>query len=784
MQPPYPLVFFCSLTTLSFEILLIRIFSIRLSYHYASLIISLSMTGLVIGGLVVYFGQRRRHFSSFPSSRILHYFAAALTVSCPAVFILLSVIPLDHVRMLWEKIQVVYLVVFILLCTIPFFLYGVFISSTLSVWHGKANRVYASDLIGGATGLLLAVMLMNMIKVEYVLVTLTAATGSVILSGLRKTFFRILTGTVLFGLCLFIVLETSSFKISPYKGLAQALNDDGARHINTIYTSHSRLDFFENPRMKFAPGLSLAFTGHIPKGLGMALDGEIVGVVIDRKELKQCDFLSYIPSALPYLLIQPKNVVIIGARNSIDLWQPSYFGASRVSIAEHDASVVKALESQRESLGPMQIPVFFGSGRNLLRNLPQDLGLILLSRTGFFPTGNFGLQEDYDLTVEAISTYMKQLQGNGILFIQMFLSPPPRIELRLARNIKAALKKTGTQEPEKSLLIYRSWDTINFLVKKDGFSEADFSKVSQFLESRQFDLLYPDVVGQEKFITGLDYLHIFHRILTDKLSSEFNSSYIFDIRETTDDRPFFHYFLRASKAIDIYEFSGRKWAYFLHEGMLLPFILLFLLIIAICIFGTAFILSRNLGPKLETRNLRLVTGSLVYFTLIGFAFMFVEVFFIHRLILPFGSPMKALSLTLVIILISAGFGSLTTGWLVWKKMIWIISLAPFFIIANYLVFDMADENVLSAFLIVPIGMVLGFFFPAGLRFLVSYETGGVPLAYAANGAASIIAPSLASLVAVSYGCNVLLVLAAILYALAIAVISIIVLRTERASGYS
>ncbi len=279
-------------------------------------------------------------------------------------------------------------------------------------------------------------------------------------------------------------------------------------------------------------------------------------------------------------------------------------------------------------------------------------------------------------------------------------------------------------------------------------------------------------------------MHIFHRILTDKLSSEFNSSYIFDIRETTDDRPFFHYFLRPSKAIDIYEFSGRKWAYFLHEGMLLPFILLFLLIIAICIFGTAFILSRNLGSKLETRNLRLVTGSLVYFTLIGFAFMFVEVFFIHRLILTFGSPMKALSLTLVIILISAGFGSLTTGWLVWKKMIWIISLAPLFIIANYFVFDMADENVLSAFLIVPIGMVLGFFFPAGLRFLVSYETGGVPLAYAANGAASIIAPSLASLVAVSYGCNVLLVLAAILYALAIAVISIIVLRTARASGYS
>jgi len=784
MRPPYPLVFFCSLITLSFEILLIRIFSIRLSYHYASLVISLSMTGLVIGGLVVYFKQRGQHFPNSQSSRILHYFAAALAVSCPAVFILLSVIPLDHVRMLWEKIQVVYLIVFILLCAIPFFLYGVFISSVLSVWHDKANRVYANDLMGGATGLLLVVMLMNMIKMEYVLVILTVATGSLILSGLEKTFFRILTGSVLLGLCLFIVLDASSFKISPYKGLAQALNDDGTRHITTIYTSHSRLDFFESPRMKFAPGLSLAFTGHIPKGLGMALDGEIVGVVMDRKELKQCDFLSYMPSALPYILIQPKNVVIIGARNSIDLWQPSYFGVSRVSIAEHDASVIKVLTSQHESFGPIQMPVFFGSGRNLLSNLSQDLDLILLSRTGFFPTGNFGLQEDYDLTVEAITTYMKRLQGNGILFIQMFLLPPPRLELRLANNIKAALKKTGTQEPNKRLLIYRSWDTVNFLVKKDGFSEADFSKVSQFLESRQFDLLYPDVVGHEKFITGLDYFHLFRRILTDKSSSEFNSSYTFDIRETTDDRPFFHYFLKLSNAIDIYELSGRKWAYFLHEGMFPPFILLFLLCIAICIFGATFFLSRNLVSQLETRNPRLITGSLVYFTLIGFAFMFVEVFFIHRLILPFGSPMKAFSLTLVTILISAGFGSLTTGWLVWKKMMWIISFAPFFIIANYFVFDMADENVLSAFLVVPIGMVLGFFFPAGLRFLVSYETGVVPLAYATNGAASIIAPSLASLVAVSYGCNVLLILAAMLYALAIAIMIFAVHRISMASKYS
>ena len=111
----------------------------------------------------------------------------------------------------------------------------------------------------------------------------------------------------------------------------------------------------------------------------------------------------------------------------------------------------------------------------------------------------------------------------------------------------------------------------------------------------------------------------------------------------------------------------------------------------------------------------------------------------------------------------------------------IIGLAPLSIFASYFLFDLVDETVLSAVFMVPIGIVLGFFFPVGLRFLVRAETGGVPLAYAANGAASIIAPSLASVVAVAYGCNVLLILAAILYTFAIATMLLVVPRVSKTS---
>lgn len=219
--------------------------------------------------------------------------------------------------------------------------------------------------------------------------------------------------------------------------------------------------------------------------------------------------------------------------------------------------------------------------------------------------------------------------------------------------------------------------------------------------------------------------------------------------------------------------------------MSLPFILVCTILFTICIFVIVLILTKKkLKFSLKSQKSPSLSCSLIYFALIGFAFMFIEVFFIHRLILPFGSPVKAFSVTLVTILVSAGMGSIGTGWFTGKKTMVTISLAPLLIIANYFFFDLADESVLSAIFIIPIGIVLGFFFPVGLRFLVTNKTGQVPLAYTANGAASIIAPSLVSLVAVSYGCKVLLLLAAFLYILAIAIILPVIFRVLTASKYS
>jgi len=781
MSPPYRIIVACSFGVLSFEILLIRIFSIRLSYHYASLIISLSMTGLVIGGVTAFFRQRTSHHQSMPPFQPAQRLAAAIAVSCPAVFILLSTIPLDHVRMLWEKAQIVYLGLFILLCTIPFFFYGVFISSALSAWSTRANRVYASDLLGGAAGLLATVVFMNIFRIEYIVVAFAVAVGSVVISEFTKPFSKICLGLILLALCLPVLAGKFPLAISPYKGLMQALKDDDARHVETIYSSHSRLDLFENPRTRIAPGLSLAFTKPVPRGIGMALDGDVVGAVMEWDNLKSYDFLSYMPSALPYILGEPESVVVIGAKSNIDLLLPAYFRTPCIHAAEHDASVLRFFNThQKDQSGSPPVPIFEGSGRSLLKSLPRKHGLVFLSKTGFFPSGQFGLQEDYDLTSQAIEAYTRTLQDDGILFIQTYLLPPPRLELRLAANIAAALKRMGIQETWKHLVIYRSWDTINYVVKRDSFSGVDLEKISRFLVSRQFDLLYPDTVGQAKFIAGLNYSALFHQILNTASSAGFISSYPFDIRETTDDRPFLYYFLKPGKIGEVYELSGKKWIYFLHEGMFLPFTLFLLICLSLAVFFAVSLVSSKSGFKQRTvQKSTFKPLSLAYFISIGFAFMFVEVYFVHRLMLSFGSPASAFSTTLVTTLLCAGFGSLAAAKAMCRKTVWVISLAPLLIIMCWSLFDVVKEVRISAAMIVPAGIVMGLFFPSGLRYLLNDESDNVPLAYAANGAASIIAPSLASFLAVTYGCNLLLILAAILYAVATAIILPVAYRTPR-----
>ena len=605
------IVFFSSLTILAFEIILIRTFSVRFSYHYASLIISIAMTGLVFGGIATFL--KRDMLSRIGIEKC----AALLSFSCPLIFILSYFIPMDYYRILWENIQILYLFLFMLGCAVPFFFYAIILSLSLSFNPSVSNRIYAADLIGASVGVALAVFSMDYIAPDYIIAIPSVLLAVVLFFELKGRLSKtVFLSTTLF-LSALIISGQFTAGLSPYKGLMQALKEDGSRHIRTIYSSHSRLDVFESLRMKFAPGLSLTYTKPVPQGLGMALDGEIAGVMLDEKNIPEDEFLLHMPSALPYLLKKPEKVLVIGFKNSVDVLAPYYFGAQTVTLAEKDRSVIKFLSTQYPGDSIYNKSLYESSGRLLLKKSKEHFDVISLSRTGFFPSGTFGLQEDYELTIEALQTYLSHLKDDGMLSIQMFLLPPARYELKMMNNIIRALKKEDLEITKGHLLIFRSWDTINFLIKKKGFSVKEFSIINAFLNSRNFDTIYGYNPSGTKFITGVDYRHMFELLLNKDQRDSFIKNYTFDISATSDNRPFFHYFFKADKLREIYDLSGKKWSYFIHEGMALPFIIFFQVLISL-LYSRPFLYTQN---STKTHQSAAIQGILNQLSICSISFL-------------------------------------------------------------------------------------------------------------------------------------------------------------------
>jgi hypothetical protein len=424
----------------------------------------------------------------------------------------------------------------------------------------------------------------------------------------------------------------------------------------------------------------------------------------------------------------------------------------------------RLIRARYDKRGPYGETFRYESAREYLRTA-RDVDLIVISRTAFLPSGAFGLQEDYETTVEALQASLSSLAPDGILYVQMFILPPPRYELRMANNLAQALRGMGVKRVSDCLLVFRSWDTMNFLIRKSGFTTDNQAVVKGFIEDMGFARVWPKSEGPTA-ILGADYGELFHSIIDQNGRAEVESGYPFDVRITTDDRPFFHYFLKLGKTVEVFRLVGNKWAYFIYEGMALPFLTGFLIVISLVLFVGVFLsshLTRNTAPRSDRTSSGLINYPLqrgaryLFFALIGTGFMFVEAFFIHALILPLGSPERAFAFTLAALLLGCGAGSLASSSVGRKGVVVPIALAPALLLVCALCFPFVRESPFLILFALSCGLPLGVFFPSGVRFLCGSEGGAIPLAYALNGAASIIAPPLASVVASAMGLKMLLV---------------------------
>jgi MFS family permease len=176
--------------------------------------------------------------------------------------------------------------------------------------------------------------------------------------------------------------------------------------------------------------------------------------------------------------------------------------------------------------------------------------------------------------------------------------------------------------------------------------------------------------------------------------------------------------------------------------------------------------------------------------------MFFEVCLIQKLTLFLGYPTYSLTVTLFSLLVFSGLGSLASRRYAQRRnralfalFAGIVALTILYqfgvahLVDAFVAAPLAARAALAVLLLAPLGLCLGAFMPIGLSSvarLTDHAREYVAWAWAVNGFFSVVSSVLATILSMSFGFRVVLLLAALIYAIGVVALTRVPETTARA----
>jgi hypothetical protein len=787
--------FLLSAATLLFEINLTRLFSVAQFYHFAFMIVSLALLG---------FGASGSALSLFPRwgrrwpERALGWLALGFAVSSVGSFALINLLPFDSFSIAWDQRQVGVLALHYLALATPFFCSGAAVGLLLSARPAAASRTYFVNLVGSASGCLLALVAPGPLGGEGVVILSggLAALAALLFLAPRpgvpnNTITRVLSASLLSAYLVALLLPPSflTIRLSPYKDLSYALNVPGAEVVSQRWNAFSRVNLVQSPAIRSLPGLSYRYPGLPPRQHGLTVDGgDLSGIVVDLDDL---DFAGYLPGALAYVLRPSADVLSLEPHGGLDILVAQALGAHVITAVEPNPLVVKAARPIYALPG---VRTVIESGRSYARRTAQRYDVVTLALTAPYRpvrSGAYSLAEDYRYTVEAFVDYMALLRPAGILQATRWLQTPPSEETRLFALAVTALERRGV-DPANALLYFRGYNTATVLIQPDGFTPAEVDAARGWLAERAFDLVYApgvrrDEVNRYNVLPSPVYYEAATGLLSTPDRMAWFDAFDFDVTPPTDDHPFFGHFFRWRQAAQVLQEAGQTWQPFGGAGYFVLLALLALATVAALVVILLPLLAGRLAGRLngaapegtpEThRTGGMLAPTLAYFGLIGLGFLLVEIPLAQRFMLFLGQPVYGLTAVLFALLFFSGLGSLASARLSQRAalvaLIAVVLVYPALLPHLFDLFlgaALGSRLVIATLALAPLGFLLGVPFPRGIGWLEGRAPGLIPWAWGVNGAASVVASVGAALLALSLGFSWVLIVGALCYAGALVVV--------------
>lgn len=768
-------IFFVALAGLAYQVLLTRIFSVMLYYHFAFAGVSLAMLGMTIGAMQVYGEASASTEKSFADGWIKAalMFSVSGVMAIPIFMYLPQLAELILPRQSLTVVLSVLLPFAMLFFVVPFTYCGICITLLLTRASLPVNQLYAWDLAGAAIGCLAivgAMFVLDPISILFCLGGVVAASA---------WFMATKSGSSLKPLALYCM--GALFALGLAHGTAYltgmpVLKLEWAKNKYQGATLFERWNVFsrvvvtprspETSRIPSGWGFGSQPTMAAPEQVNLSIDAD-AGTVITRFDTHDITSLRYLQDDIinaGYFVRPAKDVAVIGVGGGRDILSALTFGATRVTGIEINPAIFEALTDKfADFSGNLHrrndVRLVNAEARSWLAASSEHFDLIQISLIDTWAAtaaGGLTLTENKLYTIEAWQEFLHRLTPEGVLTVSRWFDAETHQGefYRLLALATEALRKLGVPATEmrRHILALNARKIITVIVSRGGFADAEIPRITEHYKKAGFTIMADPTTAWDA--TSL-------AIVSGQADANFYRNLPYDVSAPTDDRPFFFYMKRLSdganldikKQLENNEVAG----IFLQNNFAVSVI--FWLFCGVLVLCAVFVIL----PLLDRSRLPMTGESifyLLYFSGIGIGFMLIEISQMQRLMIFLGHPVYGLVVVLFTLLLFGGLGSLLAGWRhmlpAWGRpaalcvVLLLTGLATPFVTDGLKAYDTVIRVVASVVLLAPAGLFMGMMFPLGMAYtrrLVAQQ----PWFWGINGATSVLASIMGVAISMEYG---------------------------------
>jgi len=790
-------VFLITFSSLVFQILQTRITSVIAWYYLAFFAISVAMLGMTVGAVWVYLWRERFQPAQLPVT--LSNFALLTAIAMPASimlqFCLVSALAFSLTTMVsWALLTTS--------MAVPYVFAGVVVSLALTRSPFPAGQVYGVDLLGAALGCVAVLGLLNILDGPSAVIVagaISALASMAFASSASaedrqrlkaKSWWR-QPFVVVAALLLVAFFNTlSPLGFSPIL-VKSNLETAGKYGFYEKWNSYSRIRVHirtvDVPQM-WGPSPYLPADLRVVQAR-MNIDGAAGTSMYHYDPLPDSNsFLKFDLVNLAYHLPGIHKSAVIGVGGGRDIVSAHLFGVTDITGVELNPILVNLhtrdpfFKNFSNITAIPNLKLHVDDARSWFAATHEKFDLVQMSMIDTWAAtgaGAFSLSENGLYTIEGWSAFLKSLNSNGIFTVSRWYSPNETDETaRMIGLATAALLDSGVNDARPHLFVANTPILATLVLSKSPFTGEQLRVLHQAVHDGGFtELISPDREPDSPLLR-----QVVESRDIPSLNRVLGSTYL-DLTVPTDSRPFFFNQLRLFDVPSLFKVMRLKLSGKLEGGAILGNLIASAAIMLIFVISIVAVILTILVPLRSAardcpRPLA-IAGSL-YFSLIGMGFMLGEIALLQYFSVYLGHPIYSLGVCLFSLILASGLGSLTSdlfklnsrpSLLVWG-MIVVAYLVAMQWVQPSIFHATTDRDRLvrigiSLAVIMPLGFLLGFAFPTGMRLVSAIDTQPTPWFWGINGATGVLASVLGVMISMSFGINVTMLLSAACYLLVI-----------------